>query len=118
MKSSGLADSPLFKTKQINPTMPSRNQEINLPRNHATTIAKVYQAVTEVGREASTYRLSLAEKKDLLHITYSLRMHGMAISENEIVRIAINALIMEYQKEKKKSILGRILKMRVRKGGN
>jgi len=112
MKSSGLADSPLFKTKQINPTMPSRNQEINLPRNHATTIAKVYQAVTEVGREASTYRLSLAEKSKLTHIIYNLRLRGFRISENEIIRIAINYLFLDHDERKNRSILGYFLNLR------
>jgi len=87
MKATGLGDSPLFK--QINPTMPSHNQEINLPRNHDTIIVKIYQAVIEVGREASTYRLSLAEKKDLLHITYSIISAFMAMRTISFSLIAI-----------------------------
>jgi PAB1-binding protein PBP1 len=103
MKASGLADSPLFKKPK------ARKQ----PHHHATTIASdqdtmvatVQTNLMEIGKEAATYRLTRNEKKKIAEIVYSLKMKNIRITENEIIRIALNALLYDYEKDKSESIL-------------
>ncbi len=105
MKSSGLADSPLF-------TRPKKKEQ-EQPRHRATTAASdqdtmvvtIQTNLMEIGKEAATYRLTLNEKKKIAEIVYSLKMKNIRITENEIMRIALNALIYDYEKDKSKSIL-------------
>lgn len=103
MKTSGLADSPLFKKSK------ARKQ----PHYHATAVASdqdtmvaaIQTSLIEIGKEAATYRLTLNEKKKIAEIVYSLKMKNIRITENEIMRIALNALLYDYEKDKSKSIL-------------
>jgi len=103
MKPSGLADSPLFKKPK------ARKQ----PHHHATaaasdqdTMAATIQTnLMEIGKEAATYRLTRNEKKKIAEIIYSLKVRNIRITENEIMRIALNALLYDYEKDKSKSIL-------------
>lgn len=103
MKPSGLADSPLFEKPKV------RKQ----PRHRATTAASdqdtmaatIQTSLMEIGKEAATYRLTRNEKKKIAEIVYSLKMKNIRITENEIMRIALNALLYDYEKDKSKSIL-------------
>lgn len=114
MKSTGLAESPLFLkpiVKKGKKADLSRHQKAMVSRNHDTTIAAIRKAISEVGKKASTYRLSSSEKKALVKIIYEFRiMKNIRITENEIVRIAIQYLIHEYQEKKSGSLLLRIKK--------
>jgi len=123
MKDSGLADSPLFKRKTINSGLVSDADQNKLSQNHTVMkssnydnmVSTIYKSITEIGKEASTYRLSLNEKNELTRIIFSLRMCGLRISENEIVRIAINKLILEQTKKNGEGLLKRVLDLRIRK---
>lgn len=105
MKKTGLADSPLF----IKP----KKKEQEQPHHHATTVASgqdsmvatIQTNLMEIGKEAATYRLTLNEKKKIAEIVYSLKMKNIRITENAIMRIALNALLYDYEKDKSKSIL-------------
>ena len=120
MKTSGLADSPLFfisrnendlikknieKKKRITPI----DHATLKPRNHDTMIANIHKAIQEIGKEASTYRFTSNEKKSLAEIIYKFRNMNIRITENEIVRIASNYLIYEHKLNRKKSVLTKII---------
>ncbi len=120
MTHSGLADSPLFyKTNDLpvsnnnegqeNKPVQDNHQDAMLPCNHATSIELVRKAVKIVGKEAATYRLTKKEKQDLLEIIFAYRSRGIKISENEIARIAINYLIIDYKANPVKSILQEVM---------
>lgn len=68
-------------------------------------VSAIHESILEIGKEAATYRLTLNEKKKIAEIVYSLKMKNIRITENEIMRIALNALLYDYEKDKSKSIL-------------
>ena len=120
MNHSGLADSPLFHNNnnlpisningdQENITVQVNHQSTMPPSNHDTSIELVRKAVKSVGKEAATYRLTKKEKQELLEIIYAYRSQGYKVSENEIARIAINYLIIDYKTNPVKSILHEVI---------
>jgi len=116
MKPSGLADSPLFpikieeKTKVEKPPSETteRKHATMTPRHHDSMIATIARSVREVGKEVSTYRLTMQEKDSLAEIIYHFRREKCRLSENEIARIAINILIDDFKTDKKSCMLSRI----------
>lgn len=120
MKSSGLADSPLFsKPKYENDSIKKNTEEKERiqPSNHSTMksryhdtmIASISKVTREIGKEASTYRLTNKEKTALVEIIYHFRMRNVRLTENEIARIAINFIIDDFKYQKKDSILARVI---------
>jgi 3-methyladenine DNA glycosylase AlkD len=65
--------------------------------------------VAEVGKEATTHRLTRAEKEAVTEIIYRYRQKGWRTSENEIVRIGINWLLADHAKREQGSVLHRVL---------
>ena len=120
MKTSGLADSPLFlkpntendpienKLKEKNRIQPSNHVTLK-SRHHETMIASISKATREIGKEASTYRLTNKEKTALVEIIYHFRMRNVRLTENEIARIALNFIIDDFKYQKKDSILARVI---------
>ena len=118
-------------------TMPPRQQATTVASNHATmppqprepvaardpeiaptsnaaatsqaTLEEVRKAVKPTGKEAATYRLTVAEKQALSDIAYTYQRRRTKTSENEIARIAINWLLLDYQAHKAQSVLARLL---------
>ena len=75
MKTTGLADSPLFvkpfykkKEKQLS------YQNTTVLRYDETMISKISEAIKEFGKEAATYRFTVNEKMALAKIIYHLRI--------------------------------------------
>ena len=118
MKTSGLADSPLFQNQRrnegtkdsTNKSETERQHAIMTPRYHDTTTATIAKSVRETGKEVCTYRLTQKEKTALIEIIYHFRMRNCRLSENEIARIAINFLIEDFKSEKKDCMLSSIVK--------
>jgi len=120
VKTSGLADSPLFlkpntendpienKLKEKNRIQPSNHVTLK-SRHHETMIASISKATREIGKEASTYRLTNKEKTALVEIIYHFRMRNVRLTENEIARIALNFIIDDFKYQKKDSILARVI---------
>jgi len=89
-----------------------------IPRNHDTTvpptedeiIEEVRKAVRQIGKEPATQRLTLAEKQALADIEYSYKRQGIKTSGNEIIRIATNYIVRDYQQNGENSILAKVLK--------
>jgi hypothetical protein len=120
MNPSGLADSPLFhKSDDLPISNTNGDQEKNMvqgnhqytmpPSNHDTSIELIRKAVKSVGKEAATYRLTKKEKQELFEIIYAYRSQGTKISENEIARIAINYLIIDYKSNSMRCILQEVI---------
>ena len=76
---------------------------------HDDPIEVVRKAVKPLGKEAATHRFTADEKDAIADIVYALKKKGITTSENEITRIAINYLILEYRQSKHTSILSRVL---------
>lgn len=102
-------------------TMPPRNQAMPVahhqeslqPVPHApmlpVPLESIRKIVRQFGKEAATYRLTEEEKQHLADIVYTYKRRGYRTSDNELARIAINWLILEYQEQGEQSVLARVL---------
>jgi hypothetical protein len=125
MKTSGLADSPLFQTEISNKAnedstidrhterkhtiVTPRKHTTMTPRYHDSMTATIAKSVRETGKEVCTYRLTQKEKTSLVEIIYHFRIRNCKLSENEIARIAINFLIEDFRADKKDCMLSSII---------
>jgi hypothetical protein len=99
-------------------TMTPRNHDTVIPRYHDTTPPRIHgvvievvrKAVKEFGKEAATYRFTVAEKKQLVDLIYTYKNQGVKTSENEITRIAVNFIVEDYRENGENSVLYKILK--------
>jgi len=70
----------------------------------------VRKTVKNPGKEEVLYvRLSKEEKDKLSDVSYTYKRQGIKTSDNELVRIALNALLEEYKINGEKSVLALIL---------
>lgn len=102
-------------------TVIPRNRDTTVEHNHATTLSvnaedtngelmeELRKAVKQLGKEAATYRFTGQEKSALADIVYTYGRQGLRTSENEITRIAVNWLLMDYRENGGNSILARLL---------
>lgn len=78
-----------------------------LPVKALESIRKV---VKNPGKEDVLYvRLTKEEKDSLADVSYTYKRRGIKTSDNELVRIAINALLEEYKINGKNSLLATII---------
>ena len=98
------------------PTLEEPNDNIMVSRHHDTTeswfhetLESIRQAVKEVGKEAATHRFTVAEKRAIGKIVFTYQQEGIKTSENEIVRIAINYLLKDYEANGEDGILAQVL---------
>ncbi len=73
-------------------------------------IEEVRRAVKQVGKEPATQRLTLEEKQTLRSIEFTYGQQGIITSGNEILRIATNYILQDYQKNGENSILAKVLR--------
>jgi hypothetical protein len=111
MKNSGLADSPLFVKPKIKESKQPIYQVTTVSHTHDTVISSINESILMVGKEAATYRLTLNEKRKLAEIIYTLKMKNLRVTENEIIRIALNFILCDYSMNKTNSILKRIISL-------
>ncbi len=95
---------------QTGDTMTPRHHDTVIPRHHGITespaasalkrdlyepdlIEKVVDEVKKVGTMAATYRFTPEEKSRLGMTVFNLLSSGVRVSENELVRIALNFLL-------------------------
>lgn len=69
----------------------------------------VRRVVKDSGKEASILRVSPEEKEQLAEVLYQCKRRGLKTTETQIVRIAVAALLQEYDANQDKSILARVL---------
>lgn len=81
----------------------------DVPVTVQASLEEVRKAVKPIGKEAATYRLTVAEKQAISDIAYTYQRQRIKTSENEIARIAINWLLLDYQSHKTDSVLARLL---------
>ena len=112
MKSSGLADSPLFVKPKIKESKQLSHQATTVSCTHDTVISEIAESILQVGKEAATYRFTLNEKRKLTKIIYTLKMKNMCVTENEIIRIALNYILCDYSMNKANSILNNFIRQR------
>lgn len=99
-------------------TMIPRHRDTMIPRHHDTTVSLaeedmfevIRKAVKQIGKESATQRLTIEEKQQLRDIEYSYDRQGIKTTGNEIIRIATNFIVLDYQKNGENSILGNVLK--------
>ncbi len=72
-------------------------------------IEAIRRVVKTPGREVSFVRLSPEEKGELADVVYTYKRRGFKTTENEINRIAINALLADYRSNGEQSILAKVL---------
>lgn len=75
----------------------------------AAAVERIRKAVKQFGKEAATHRFTLEEKRLLADIVYHYERRGYRTSENEITRIAINWLLLNYQEDGEQGVLARLL---------
>jgi hypothetical protein len=90
-------------------TKTPRYHDTAIPRNHDDMVDTVRRAVKSVGKEAATLRLSAEEKRRLSDIIYTYKRQGKRTSETELIRIALNYVLAEYEVDGEASLLARVL---------
>jgi hypothetical protein len=94
---------------------PPRHRDTTTPRHPgamlpSTVVETLRKAVIGVGKEAATHRFTPEEKRAIADIVYTYGRQGYKTSENEVARVAINWLVMDYQENGTKSVLDKVLK--------
>ena len=72
-------------------------------------VEAIRKTVKTLGREVSFVRLTPEEKGALAEVVYAYKRQGIKTTENEINRIAINALLADYHANGETSLLARVL---------
>ena len=75
----------------------------------AELVETIRKNVKRLGKESTVYRFTPEEKSALADIVYTYKRNGVRTSENEVIRIAMNWLLENYQTDGKNSILARVL---------
>ncbi|MFN8495566.1 MAG: hypothetical protein U0350_48685 [Caldilineaceae bacterium] len=98
---------------QLPASPPSNPNATESPRYHATVTATqletVRKAVRQLGKEAATHRFTGEEKQALAAVVYAYACRGCRTSENELTRIAINWLLLDYQAQGEQSVLAQVV---------
>jgi hypothetical protein len=77
--------------------------------NNIEAVESIRKTVKTLGREVSFVRLTPEEKGALAEVVYAYKRQGIKTTENEINRIAINALLIDYRANGDASLLARVL---------
>jgi hypothetical protein len=72
-------------------------------------IEQIRKTVKVPGREVSYVRLTPEEKAQLAKMVYGFRSRGKKTTENEINRIAVNFMILDYQANGEDSLLVKVI---------
>lgn len=72
-------------------------------------IEQIRRTVKVPGREVSYIRLTSEEKAQLAKMVYGFRSRGKKTTENEVNRIAVNFMILDYQTNGEDSLLVKVI---------
>jgi len=100
---------PRYQDTVIDTMIPS-NHDTTIPQTEDEMFEAVRKAVRQIGKEPATQRLTLEEKKALRSIEFTYAQQGIMTSGNEIIRIGMNFILKDYQKNGENSILANVLK--------
>lgn len=84
--------------------------EVKEPTNDGGYVETIRLAIKEVAKETTSYRLHEKEKECLEDMLYELRHQKTKSNENEIMRIALNFIINDYQNNGDNSIVVKTLR--------
>ena len=73
-------------------------------------LRQLRQAVRRIGKEAATYRFTREEKDGLAEVIYQQSKAGVRACENEIVRIGVNWMLLDYRAKGENSLLASALR--------
>ena len=73
------------------------------------TIEAIRKAVKVSGKEVAYIRLTPEEKQDVAEIVYTYTRQGKKTTENEVGRIALNYILIDYKAKGEQSILARVI---------
>lgn len=90
---------------------PMIKQPIEDDDKAAATLETIRKAVRQLGKEAATHRFTPHEKNVLADIVYTYTRQGYRTSENEITRIAVNWLLLDYHERGEQSVLAQMLEL-------
>ena len=91
------------------PSDPAQKQDVTSEDMTAATLETIRKTVRQIGKEAATHRFTTEEKNVLTDIVYTYTRQGYKTSENEVTRIAVNWLVLDYQERGEQSVLARML---------
>ena len=86
-----------------------RKQPLHEDAMIAANLGEIRKAVKQLGKEAAPHRFTADEKATLADIVYTYARQGLRTSENEITRIGVNWLLLDYQQNGANSLLARLL---------
>jgi|SRR6266487_788671 len=98
-----------YRDTVIDTVIPS-NHDTTIPVSEEGMIEAVRKAVKQTGKEPATQRLTLEEKQALRSIEFTYAQQGIMTSGNEMIRIGMNFILKDYQKNGENSILANVLK--------
>jgi hypothetical protein len=75
----------------------------------AEVIERIRKTVKTPGREVSFVRLTTEEKGHLADVVYTYKRQGVKTSENEINRIAVNYILIDYYEHGEESTLAKVI---------
>jgi hypothetical protein len=98
-------------------SMLASKQDSLLASNHANTLSlstdaleTIRKIVKNPGKEDVLYvRLTKEEKDKLADVSYTYKRQGIRTSDNEVVRVAINALLEDYKTHRENSLLALVI---------
>lgn len=88
---------------------PDRKQPLSEDGMMVEHFDAIRKAVKQLGKEVSTHRFTPEEKAALADIVYTYARQGVRTSENEITRIGVNWLLLDYRYNGVNSVLSRLL---------
>ncbi len=101
------------------PDRPARSRNVSLGRQSSKagtstsrepgTVEAIRKVVKAPGREVSFVRLTADEKARTAEVIHAYKRRGQKTTENEINRIALNCLLLDYDERGEQSLLARVL---------
>jgi hypothetical protein len=106
-KESNVHSASMHASKQDSLQASNHANTLSLSTNALETIRKI---VKNPGKEDVLYvRLTKEEKDKLADVSYTYKRQGIRTSDNEVVRVAINALLEDYKTNGENSLLSLVI---------
>lgn len=104
------------KRSRKQPQMAARPRTTTTPAATPTAVSpdlleEIRRVVKQLGKEAATHRFTVEEKRALADLVYTYHRQGYRTSENEITRIAVNWLLLDFKGRGEQSVLSRMLEL-------
>jgi hypothetical protein len=98
---------PINASKHAN--MQASNNASMLASNQESIVETIRKAVRNIGRDTATFRFTPEEKKAILELSFSYKLQGYKINENQLIRIAVNFLLDDHKQNGRNSVLQKVL---------